>query len=264
MKPLELLDEIVASGQRTFDSAWVVQRTGRSPQAVSNMLRRMVEAGLVDRVSRGHYVVRPVGMLGTPAVSEDPVLVVAAIFGDIPHRTAYRTALDFWGLLTRPSRVIQVASPRRVRQTVSSYPLRVILESERTLEVGAVTVGNGVRISDKERALLDAASRMDVVGGISIVVEALSLAEPIDVEKMRSHSLLSSQAAALRRLGSLAEMMGLPDLAEASLPQARLDFDIDLDPTATSHVSRRAGYRDSKRRVRWGLEPDELLAVSGH
>src|SRR4029450_6332918 len=82
------------------------RRTGRSPTATANLLKRLASKGLIDRVRRGRYVIRRLGVLGTPAPSEDIAIAVAAVFGGRPHRIAYRSSLDEHDLISHPSRVI--------------------------------------------------------------------------------------------------------------------------------------------------------------
>jgi predicted transcriptional regulator of viral defense system len=108
-RTLQLLDDKLTKGQAGLTSREVRERLGLSPQAASNLLTRWRDAGLLDRVAPGHYAIRQLGLLGTRAVSEDIALAVGAFFADEPHRIAYRSALDYHGLLTRPARAIQVA-----------------------------------------------------------------------------------------------------------------------------------------------------------
>lgn len=109
---------------------------GKSKTATANLLKRMVKAGLIDRVRRGHYVVRQLGMLGTPAAAEDVALSVGAALKSVSHRIAYRSALYEHDLVVHPARSIQVAAERRVRtKTLSSRPLQVVIESPEKLEV---------------------------------------------------------------------------------------------------------------------------------
>lgn len=68
---LKLADQFAADGQLTFTFEDTVERTGLSRPATANQLRRMAANGLVDKVHRGHYVTRQLGVLGTTAVAED-------------------------------------------------------------------------------------------------------------------------------------------------------------------------------------------------
>ena len=116
-------------------------------------------AGLIDRVRRGHYALRQLGMLGTPAAAEDVAMSVSAAFKGLAHRMAYRSALYEHDLLVHPPRAIQVAAQRRVRtRALSGRRLQVVIESPEKLDVGRIAQGDAY-ISDLHRAILDAAHR---------------------------------------------------------------------------------------------------------
>ena len=147
-RALKLLDRFASEGRTAFSAAEVRDALGTSPQATSNLLTRW--AGL--------------GALGTAAVWDDLGSAVAAVFVGRPHRIGFLTALDHHGLLVRPVRSIQVASPYRPREkALTGRTLRVIRESEATVLVGTEPLGPS-RIATIPRALLDAASRPNLVG----------------------------------------------------------------------------------------------------
>jgi predicted transcriptional regulator of viral defense system len=221
-------------------------------------MRRLVRDGLVDRVRRGHYAIRQIGTLGTVAAAENVLLAVAAGFSHVPHRVAYRTALDQLDLLAHPSRTIQVALTRPTRsETLSGRRLTVVRESDETLKVGAKKQ-DGVYISDLERSLLDAAARPELVGGAAILVEAIGAAasKGVNAARLTSYARALSWGPALRRIGSIADTLHINGLADRLEPLTRPTSDIDLEP---GHET--SSYRDSKWWVRWDQPPSELQNV---
>src|SRR5712691_11455813 len=174
---LELLDELAVEGKEAFTTQDVEELGDLSPQSASNLLTRLVHRGMVDRVARGHYVMRPFGALGTRAAAEDITLPVGAVFAGKPHRIAYRAALDWHGVLEHPSRRIVLAVEKRpaLRQ-LSGRPLRVVLEQPDRIAIGAIDAGHGARVSSLERALVECAARPALAGGIQVVATALARA----------------------------------------------------------------------------------------
>ena len=77
---LRLANDLIANGKLHFTFGDAQRRLGRSAAATGNLLKRMQSAGLIDRVRRGHYVIRQLGVLGTPSVAEDVALAVGAAF----------------------------------------------------------------------------------------------------------------------------------------------------------------------------------------
>lgn len=252
-RALQLLDDKLTAGEARLTSRDVREQLGISPQATSNLLTRLREAGLVDRVAPGHYAIRQLGLLGTHAASEDIALAVGAFFADEPHRIAYRSALDHHGLLTHPARTIQVASPREVTvKQLSGRPLHTIIEPQATVLAGAEMAGHGALISNVERSLLDGAMRMDLIGSADVLAEALSAAQP-DPTALQHLAHEIGAATALRRLGSLADQLLIPSLANQLQPLASPTSDIQLEPRHPATGKR--PFRDRRWRVVWAQPP---------
>jgi predicted transcriptional regulator of viral defense system len=252
---LKPLDDRLAGGKTTFTSRELREELKLSPAATSNLLARWQKAGLVDRVARGRFAIRQIGLLGTRASSEDVALAVAALVEGRDHRIAYHSALDLHGLLTRPLRTIQVATPHRFSSaSVSGRPLQVIFERVDTLGLGTESVGFGARASNLERALLDAASRPDLVGGYFPLAEALVGSEA-DASRLLDLADQLRAGPAVRRIGSLADRLQLPGLAGELEPLVAPQWDLDLDPGLKED---RGAFRDSRWRIGWPVDPRAL------
>lgn len=233
-------------------AAAVRRDLGLSPQSASNLLGRAVRDGMLDRVASGTYVLRPFGMLGTRAASEDVALAVAAKFGGEPHRIAYRSALDHHGLLVHPARVIQVALPRRVKVArLSGRRLQTFVERTDTLGIGSEAAGRGATVSTIERALLECAGRPHLAGGWVVIASAISRGT-WDPEQLQELAGQLDMAVALRRVGSIAEQLG-PSDAAAALPGAPPEKrEVALDP----HAEPEESWMDERWRVRWPISPE--------
>lgn len=256
---LRLVNDLVADGKVHFTFAEAQQRFGRSPPATGNLLQRMLVAGLIDRVRRGHYVVRQLGVLGTPSVAEEVALAVGAAFAGIPHRMAYRTALDEHDLIVHPARSVYVATPERIRaKTLSGRPLHIVREPESSISVGAVACGLSW-VSGIERALLDAAMRPNLVGGAAVLAEAIAAAgNRMDATALTHYAQDLAWAAALRRIGSIADTLEVEGLAGRLHPLRPLTADLDLEPG----VNMPRAWRDARWRVRWPQSPAEIASVA--
>ena len=250
--PLKPLDDRLAAGKTTLTSRELRGELGISPSAASNLLARWRRAGLVDRVARGRYAIRQIGLLGTRASSEDVALAVAALVGERDHRIAYHSALDFHGLLTRPVRTVQVASPHRFTSAViSGRPLEVIFERADTIGLGIEDAGYGAVVSSLERTLLDAATRLDLVGGYFPLAEALT-GSNVDATRLLDLAEQLNAGPALRRIGSLADRLELAGLAGELKPPAPPRWDLDLDPGLRGSSG---DFRDGVWRIRWPVDP---------
>ncbi len=250
---LELLDSLVSEGRTGFTAADVRETLRLSPQATSNVLRRLADDGLIDRVAAGRYTARQIGALGTSAVWDDLGSAIVALFAGVSHRIGFLTALDHHGLLVRPVRTIYVASPARPRlRSVSGRPLRVIREDRETVLVGTEPLGHS-RISTVERALLDVASRPQLSGGVSRLAEALAAAG--SVNDLAGLAGAIDAIAAYRRVGSIATTLALAVADGLHAPE--WSTAIELDRRARGE----RGWVDKTWGVAWPYPASELEAV---
>jgi len=176
----------------------------------------------------------------------------------MPHRMAYRTALDENDLIVHPARSIYVAISKRIRtKTLSGRPLHIVHESESNINVGAIACGSSW-VSGVERALLDAAMRPNLVGGAAVVAEAIVTASNrIDVTTLIHYAQALGWTAALRRIGSIADTLEIEGLAGRLHPLKPITADLDLEPGVNMSPS----WRDAHWRVRWQQTPDEIASV---
>ena len=257
---LNLLDELAATERSRITTAEVREHLAMSDQSASNLMKRLVDAGLLDRVARGSYAPRPLGELGTRAASQDIAIAVAAAFAEEPHRIAYRSALDHHGLLAHPARTIQVAMPRRVKlERISGRRLQAIHEPGATVAIGSELVSAGAGVSSVERALLESAARPSLVGGWTVVASALTQAN-LDPLKLTRLARDLHAGPALRRIASLSEALNLDRIAGSIAPPAEDASLLELDPRAPAE----APWTDRRWRVRWPVsqrEGRELIAA---
>ena len=121
-----------------------------------------------------------------------------------------------------------------------------MVEPPETLVVGRVPWGTSY-LSDRHRAVLDAARRPRLVGGLEVLAEAFAAATPeLHAETLMEYAHRPGDAAALRRLGSLADALALEPLAGALTPIKPITADLPLEPGTDEPTV----WRDSRWRVR--------------
>jgi predicted transcriptional regulator of viral defense system len=254
---LSLLDDLAAEERTRLTTREVREQLDVSPQAASNLMTRLVDAGFFDRVGRGVFAPRPLGQLGTRAASEDVALAVAAAFGGEPHRIAYRSALDHHGLLFHPSRTIQLALARRAKpRRTSGRRLQPVLEDISTIALGSEDAGHGARVSSVERAILESAARPDLAGGWLTLATALERAS-LDSEQLIQLSAQLDAAVALRRVASLAEVQGRVDVVRTLRPPDPTARVVPLDPREPGDEP----WTDRRWRVRWPTSVSQARAL---
>jgi len=97
--------------------------------------------------------------------------------------------------------------------------------------------------------------RPNLVGGAAVLAEAIATASnKIDVTALTHYAEDLGWAAALRRIGSIADTLEIGGLAGKLHPLRPLTADLDLEPgSALPRV-----WRDAHWRVRWAQLPTEI------
>ncbi|HEV2362068.1 MAG TPA: hypothetical protein VGS21_10230, partial [Acidimicrobiales bacterium] len=253
-RQLELVDTFVAEGREDFTFGDAQTFLGGTSASVANVLRGLSQKGLVDRLSRGHYAIRPLGSLGTSAVTDNLSLAVGAAFQGRRHRIGYLSALSELGVLSHPVRPVFVACTEQVRlQRIGNRALRVVVERRpETIHLEADPVGRSWR-STLERALFECSMRIDLTGSVERLAEALAAsAGEVDPAKIGelARSFGPRGLAAERRLVSLARALDLPLGLD---PEVGVDRPvIGLDPRDS-----RVEWIDPDLRVAWNTTAEE-------
>ena len=169
-----------------------------------NLLTRAVRQGLADRVLRGVYVSRA----GRFAQEEpDPYLVAAAVATDVVM--AYHSALELHGLAHSPSRRVQFATLR----TLPTFAYRDF-EFRRYRPPKSLSPSDGVqsttllrrpegvvRVTTRERTLVDCVSRMDLSGGLEETSRSLAALPYVDASNVLAYLKELQSPTAVARTG---------------------------------------------------------------
>jgi predicted transcriptional regulator of viral defense system len=187
-------------------------------KVVSSMARK----GLLDRVRRGVYVVRPLRAIARPWSLTALVAVEQAMAGE-PHYIGGLAAFTLHRLTEQThATVIDVylAAHRRTA-TIANARVRFHKIAKADLLLGLQTVAIEqvpVSVSDPERTLLDALDRPAAVGGllhgVPLVLRAL---DRVDTALLASYACTQSSTSTIQRLGVLLERRGAAEGILAAL-----------------------------------------------
>ncbi len=174
---------------------------GRTPY---NLLVRAVKNGLADRVQRGVYVSRSGRFSNT---DPDPYLVASTLADDVVM--VYHSALELHGLAQSPSRRVQFASARGVAEfeyrgflferhehPKLSDPSDLVQTTMLTRRPEGV-----VRVSTRERTLVDCVNRMDASGGLEEVARSVASLPYVDASNVMAYLTNLKSPTAVARTG---------------------------------------------------------------
>ena len=194
----------------TFEQA---ERFWGAGPTTRNVLSRLESKGWLERLERGKYMLVPLEAGVAREWSEDPLAI--GTFLAPSGAAAYWTAVRHWGWTTQlPRTQFFVTAKRRAtaRKTILGVPYRfVTLKADHIFGIAEEWAGGlPVRVTDRERTIVDILDRPDLAGGIAEVSEALTRAWPdIDIDRLTEYVERFGSGTVPKRLGYLAELLQL-------------------------------------------------------
>ncbi len=219
-------------------------------QATRNVLSRLESKGWLERLERGKYLLVPLAAGVDREWSEDPLAIGSFLAPS--GGAAYWTAVRHWGWTTQLPRIqLFITAQRRTASsgTFLGVPYRFItLKPKRIFGITEEMVGGVViRVTDRERTVLDILDRPDLAGGIAEVSEALKIAwREIDPAVLTEYMERFGSGTVPKRLGFLVEDLELSGATEW-MPRWRA-----LMGTGISLLER-GGAQTGPIVTRWGL-----------
>jgi predicted transcriptional regulator of viral defense system len=222
-----LLDALLAGGRRLFtveDARAIANTLGMRPSVLPGLLHSLAASGWVRRLRNGLYAVDETRR-GGPA--PHPFAIATALVQ--PSAISHWSALAYHGLTEQVPRMVTASTPKdivtpRMRSGHShSLPASVWeidglairyfrVQPARFWGFDEVWVDefSRVRITDRERTVLDGFLAPEVFGSIAEAIGALEehLTE-IDVPRLVGYALRYGQAATTKRLGYILEALGV-------------------------------------------------------
>ena len=211
-----LITHLYEKGLMTFRVADAVKYTGLSPVAVSNLLHKAQQRGLVTRLKPGLFNLVPFELGDVSEHIDSPYIIAREIVGMAPYFLSYGTAFELHRMVTQPIFTTYVSSTKRLRpQTVGGYDFKFVnIRDEQVFGIENYWVDKErfVFISDLERTLIDGLKHPEYVGGITEVARGLWMQkEAINVRTLIAYAKELGVGAVIRRLGYLLEGYGLAD-----------------------------------------------------
>lgn len=224
-----------------------------------NLLHRLHQKGWVRRISKGVYILLPLSADSQTPYTQNEWVIASRLLS--PSYVGFRTILQHYGWTEQLPHPIFVASPKRKKNLVIqgvSYQF-VTLSEKKFFGVEEISIdGLSIKVSEREKTILDCLDHLEYAGGITEVSKALwNAREELDWEKLLSYGIRMGDSAILKRLGYLTELLRIADAFFLEEVEKHLKKGYSLlDPSA--------GHRNGKRISRWRLilniPPDEILS----
>jgi len=246
----------------TFRVADAVKYTGLSPVAVSNLLHKAQQRGLVTRLKPGLFNLVPFELGDVSGHIDSPYIIAREMVAKAPYFLSYGTAFELHRMVTQPIFTTYVSSTKRLRpQTVGGYDFKFIKLSDEQIfgmERYWVDKERFVLISNIERTIIDGLKHPEYVGGVTEVAKGLWIKkDTINIGVLIEYAKQLGVGAVIRRLGYLLEKYKLAD--EGILRELQMQLSATyqrLDPQIPSE-----GPFLSRWKLQLNIDQEELDAV---
>lgn len=246
-----LLSYLAEDRKNIFTLKDVVEVLDCSYENAKVIVERLAKKKWIVRIIRGKYLIVPL-TAGVRGEYTEHEFIIASLFE--PCCIAYWTALNYYGFTEQVPNKIFVAIRRRMKdREVLGAKFKFVYSSEKKFfGFNDISISNvGVRISDREKTIVDCLDKPKYCGGIGETTKALFFAkEEIDFEKLTNYAIKIGNNAVIKRLGFILDFL---DLDSKNLQSKISDSYSILDPTKG-----KTGRYDSKWKLLVNVSEEEL------
>jgi predicted transcriptional regulator of viral defense system len=196
------------------------------------LLSGMARKGALQRVGRGRYVVIPSDVLyGRQTFVADPFQVVDELLqreGVTEYYVAYQSAALVYGAANQLPQALLVALPGQRRPIALGRAEIIFVQVQRAKFFGNQEIryhDAPLRISDREKTLLDCLDRFDLSGGMDEVVHTIGALLPVvDPARLLAYAPAMQNQALVQRLGYILETLATQQPVPATLLDGLADL----------------------------------------
>lgn len=244
-----LLTELSRQGKRLFTFKDATEVYGKSDGGLHRLLHTLVKRRWLQRVEKGKYLILPLEA-GREGEWTEHEFIIASYLID-PYYIGFRSALNYYGYTEQVSRTVFIASTHRKMKPeldISGVRYRFVHMTEGKFfgDTEVTLNGCGLKISEREKTIVDCLDRLEYCGGISEVAKALSYGrDEFDLMKMVRYAVKNGNKAVVKRLGYLLEVLNLE--AGNAIDILRSNLSSGYSPLDT------LGHREGRHIQRWRL-----------
>ncbi|WP_420633065.1 type IV toxin-antitoxin system AbiEi family antitoxin domain-containing protein [Candidatus Palauibacter sp.] len=255
------LTSLAASGQRIFATKDAYEVLGEG-KATRDALARLIDKGWLERIEKGKYLIVPLEAGPDRTWTEDAYVIAGHL---VSHAmVGYWSALNYWNLTEQVPRITYVqTTARKERRTPQVLGMRfriVRVKPRKFFGCHVYRAGESqVRVTDREKTILDCLDRPELSGGVFQVGEALLAGDgDFDWGRMTDYLRRFGSGAVVKRLGFLVETV---ELTHPPAPTMLHEW-LDLLTAGISRLDPSTPRKPHRIATRWRIEvnlPEEGL-----
>ncbi len=247
-----LLSCLAENRKNVFELKDVMDVLNCSYEHAKVIVYRLIKKRWVERIIKGKYMIIPLSA-GIKAMYAEHEFIIASLFK--PSYIAYWSALNYYGFTEQIPNKVFVATTKRIgsRKIFGMEFKFIYLSKRKFFGFTEIAISNfKVRISDKEKTIIDCLDKPRYCGGICEIAKAIFLAkDEIDFKKLTGYALKMGNNAIIKRLGFILDFLGLDS---KDLEKYVKKSHSVLDPTR-----RREGEYNPKWKLLVNVSKEELM-----
>lgn len=257
-----LFVELNERGKTTFTLRDVEDITGLRGSSARTLILKAEKRGLVTRLRPGLYTLVPFELGRATEYIGDPYVIAKELCAGHRYFLSHASAMELHRMVTQPQLIIYVStSLRKQPQHIHGHEYRfVAVKPEQFFGLTEVwvTKQQPIKVSDKERSILDGLRQPEYAGGIPEVAKALWMTRSeIKLNRLLDYAHRFHNGALTRRLGFLLELYKVAPSVQLERLRTKLTSTYDrLDPTLP-----KSGPFQARWRLQLNIDKAELEAI---
>jgi len=259
-RELELVLELEREEKRVFDTKDAYRILGTGRDSVNTALYRLRKKGRIEGIERGKYLLVPARAGYRGRWAEMPFLIASHMVE--PYYIGFASALNHWNMTEQIPERTYVATTKR-KKDAGHGPLRfafVTLADSRFFGIVEEAVDGGrVRISDREKTIIDGLLHPQYCGGLDEVAKGMwESQDELDKRRLLEYAERVGVKVVKRRLLYLLDILEMwDDMVDDAVRMHRPTGYMWLDPTwdkSALEYSKRHGLiinRSRESLTRW-------------
>lgn len=257
-----LFVELNERGKTTFNLRDVEDITGLRGSSARTLILKAERRGLVTRLRAGLYTLIPFELGRATEYVGDPHVIAKELCAGHRYFLSHASAMELHRMVTQPQLTIYVStSLRKPTLHIHGYEYRfVAVKPEQIFGLTEIwiTKQQAIKVSDKERTIIDGLRQPEYAGGIPEVAKALWMTRSeIKLSRLLDYAHRFQNGALTRRLGFLLELYKVAPSGQLERLRTKLTSTYDrLDPTLP-----KGGPFQARWRLQLNIDEAELEAI---
>lgn len=187
---------------------------GKSYNETTDLLSELVKRNIITRLKAGKFLIIPQQFGEGEKYLGNWYVASREIVNSAKYYIAFYSAMQYWGMLTQPLLKLYIATPKRqiVPKEMKDKVVFIFVTEKSIWGIKKewVTPSEQVRISNREKTILDALAHPEYAGGITEIAKGIWLAkDKLEFNRLRDYIKKYKKNVIAKRLGYIIEILNI-------------------------------------------------------